>query len=206
MELSAIEFFGTLRTDETAAAMRRKLLSEEEERRRHGEFRLCDDRPFWGILSYLSEECGGNVHLKGIVNITSSSDDRNKCHQVTDYGWNDYWRTKDEEDSWICFDFKDKTVRLTKYSVKSGGCHYLHDWVIEGSNDGCLWKGLDWHRMECVKEYYITNTYECGGLLESLFSKGFRYLRVREIGNPSLGSVLSLSAIEFFGTLHSVAK
>ena len=32
--------------------------------------------PFKGIISHLRDECGGNVHSKGIVNITASSNCR----------------------------------------------------------------------------------------------------------------------------------
>ena len=152
LTLSAIEFFWTLRTNEDVASLHRRLLREEEERRQIGEFHPCDKRPFRGIISHVSEECGGNVHTKGVVNITSSSNYNNQCHQVTDYGWNGHWTTMSEDRSWICFDFKDKTVQLTEYSLKLGRDH-LHHWVIEGSNDWKSWTKLDRRDTEGLNGY-----------------------------------------------------
>ena len=208
--ISEIEFFGILKKDEKAAALRKRVLTLEEERRRNGEFSLCDDRPFWGIISHLSEECGGNVHVNGVVNITSSDGLSNdNCHHVADYGWNDCWTTYNEGNQWICFDFKDKTVNLTKYILKSGRSNDLRSWVIEGSNDGRTWDELD-RRNTDPKGHYITGTYDCSGWFRGWFgsrpSGSFRYLRLRLITNQRLTDVLSLSAIEFFGTLHSAAN
>ena len=119
---------------------------EEKSRRQNWEFDFNKDidwfedfGPFDGIISYLSEECGGNVHVKGVVDITPSSNNTSQCHHVTAYRCNRDWCTQDEPNSWICFDFKEKTVRLTKYSLRSGvWFHPLH-WVVEGSSDGESW-------------------------------------------------------------------
>ena len=202
--LSAIEFFGTVRTDRRAAALRMKRLREEEQRRQRGEFRICDDRPFWGIIAHLSAEFGGNVDAKGVVNIMSSSDEYNCCRQVTDYGWNDYWCTKNEGNSWLCFDFKDKKVRLTNYSLKSGGAgrHFV-EWVVEGSDDGCSWRRIDRRCTHGLNGNYITKTYECCGSV----SESFRYLALRVTGKDSSGHhSLCLSEIEFFGELCRNSK
>ena len=100
---------------------------------------------------------------------------------------------------WICFDFKDKTVRLTKYSVKSGGCHYLHDWVIEGSNDGSNWQELDRRNTQDLNEKFIAKTCECS----RASGNSFRYLRLRQMGKNSGGNdQIQLSEIEFFGILQ----
>ena len=131
----------------------------------------------------MRKECGGNVHEKGVVNTTASSNDHNQCHQVTDYGWNNYWRTDDEPNSWICFDFKDKTVSLTKYSLKSDGAGggHLIQWVIEGSNDGGTWEELDSRNTQDLNGKYITKTYDC----QRTRSESYRYLRLRQTGKNS---------------------
>ena len=59
--------FGTLRTDETPAVDQMMLLREGQEHRRKAEF--DDEDPFLTIISDLSEECCGNVHLKGAAHI-----------------------------------------------------------------------------------------------------------------------------------------
>jgi hypothetical protein len=97
------------------------------------------------ILRHLKGKCGGNVHEKGVVNITSSSDQSNKCWQVADYGWNGYWMSQPVSNSWICFDFKQRKLSLQHYTLKSGnvGAHYPIQWEIEGSEDGNSWNCLD---------------------------------------------------------------
>ena len=103
-------------------------MEEESARRREGKFDLIPEvdwfdgfGAFDGIICHLGKEYGGNVHVKGVVNITASSNNRNQCHRVTDSGWNDYWETYG---GWLCFDFKEKTASLTKYSLKPG--RYWH--------------------------------------------------------------------------------
>ena len=121
------------------------MLKEEEPRRKKGEFLFYNDRPFWSILAHLQEECSGNVHIKGVVNITSTMCIRNECYQITDYGWTDYWRTVDREGAYICFDFKERAVCLKKYGVTSAGILSLgpSHHVIQDSMDGQKWQEID---------------------------------------------------------------
>ena len=139
--------------------------------------------------------------MKGVVNITASSNS-DECHRVTDYGWNWYWHTNNEPNSWLCFDFKEKTVSLTKYSLKSGEDRHLVRWVMEGSNDGSSWEELDRRDTEELSEPWITKTYDC----ERLQGRSFRYLRLCQTGNSNSDDCLSLSHIEFFGTIGTDEK
>ena len=126
---------------------------------------------------------------------------KGQCHQVTDYGWNGDWQSTDEPNSWICFDFKERKVRLAQYSLKSdgfAGSGNLVDWVIEGSNDGNEWKEVDRRHTRELRGH-VVKTYECEGAscLES-----FRYLRLHQTGKNSNGDDrICLCNIEFFGTL-----
>ena len=136
--------------------------------------------------------------MKGVVKITASSHMCNQCHQVTDYAWNEYWVTNDEPNSWICFDFKEKRLCLTGYSLKSGESYYLLHWVIEGSDDGDSWHKLDRRDARDLKGKYVTKTFEC----EFKDPKSFRYIRLRQTGkNIWENDHLCLSEIEFFGVL-----
>ena len=166
------------------------------------EYVFTEGSPFAGIISHLREECGGNVHQQGIVNITESSHNYNECYQVTDYDWRDFWGTDDRPNSWICFDFKEKRVKLTGYSLKSDtrepNWHHLVQWVIEGSNDESSWHEIDRRNTQDLKGPSVVKTYSCGGEI----SEGFRFIRLRQTGKNSYGyDYLFLAAIEFFGTL-----
>lgn len=55
------------------------------------------------------------------------------------YNQDQFFQSRYEKDSWICFDFKYNRVIPTNYTIKScGGAHSkfkLINWVVEGSND-----------------------------------------------------------------------
>ena len=156
------------------------------------------DEPFNGIICHLRKECGGNVHQKGVVEIIASSTGGNQCHQVTDYGWNSYFNTQDEENSWVRFNFKTRKVCLTSYSLKSGTWHLLR-WVIEGSNNGSEWKVIDSRDTKDLDGHYFVKTFKCN----QGNNEFYRYLRLFQSArsNSNGDSELQLSGIEFFGVL-----
>ena len=198
LNLSKIEFFGTLHrgwsmkraVSDGIAELKMEVAAMEET------YAFTGYR-FKGIISHLREQCGGNVHVKYVVNITASSNDYNQCHQVTDYGWNDCWYTRNEPNSWICFDFKEKIVKLTKYSLKSRYFDHLRQWVIEGSNDGSSWEELDKRKTKDLVKG-DAETYECRREKD----KYFRYLRLRKTSHGAL----YLAKLEFFGTIATDEK
>jgi hypothetical protein len=156
---------------------------------------------FDGIINFLRKECGGNVHGKRIVNITCSGDGYNKCWEVAYYGWSDYWVSREMSNSWICFDFKEKSISLQHYTLKSGSLtdHYFIQWAIEGSNDGRTWKSLDSQNTKDLCGDFITKAYKCSASNQNEF---FRFIRMRQTGKNSIGNFfLWLCNIEFFGRL-----
>jgi hypothetical protein len=68
---------------------------------------------------FIDEEMWGNVREKGIVNITSSGDGRNKCWQLANHGWTSYGGSTNNANSWACFDFKNSAVCVMSYTLKS---------------------------------------------------------------------------------------
>jgi hypothetical protein len=162
--------------------------------------------PWSGIISFLTSQCGGNVHERSVVNITSSSDGGNKCHQVAYHGWNNYWFTNNSARSWIQFDFKDSSICLTDYTLKSDGNgsrnngHHLVQWEIDGSNDENAWEGLDSQNTQDLNDNYVTKTFKCS----SPSSHFYRYIRLTQTGKSACGNdYLMLCNIEFFGRLLS---
>ena len=157
---------------------------------------------FNGIISHLKRECGGNVHEKGVVNIKASSNEYNQCHQLVDYGTISCWYTNSEPNSWVSFDFKEKKVSLSSYTLKSRtDFDYYHpvEWEIEGSNDESSWVSLDSRntREQCGKG--VVKNYSC--------NKGnhgfYRFIRMRQTGKNSGGRhSLLLCQIELFGKLE----
>jgi hypothetical protein len=158
---------------------------------------------FDGILSHLTKHGGGNVHEMGVVDITSPGDAYYRCWQVADHGWNNWWYSN-TPNSWICFDFKDRSVSLQHYTLKSSGQggHYFIQWEIEGSNDGSTWKSLDNRNTRDLCGNCIVKTYGCSRVNRREF---FRFIRMRQTGKDSNNcDYLMLCNIEFFGKVKKL--
>jgi hypothetical protein len=153
-----------------------------------------------GIISHLTKQCGGNVHEKGLVKITSSADGYNNPWQVVNYGRNDWWNSENSPNSWICFDFIEDSVLLQHYTLASHvPCDWFTEWEIEGSNDGNVWKSLDSRNTRELCGASLVKTYECQRANSNEY---FRFIRMRQTGKASDNSdCLILCNIEFFGIL-----
>jgi hypothetical protein len=164
--------------------------------------RFQPSSPWSGILSFLSSQCGGNVHERGLVNLTSSSDGYNRCHQIANHGWNDYWYTNSSPRSWVQFDFNDSSVCLTNYILKSDGnnANHLLQWKIEGSNNGNKWECIDFRNTQDLNGKFVTKTFKCS----SPSSHFHRFIRIMQTRKNAYGNDhFMLCNIEFFGLLRS---
>jgi hypothetical protein len=86
-------------------------------------FDYREGHPFEGIIHTMTRECGGNIHEKNVVVITSSGGSRNMPFQVANHRWNDCWCSNNAPNSWICFDFRKSGVVLSHYTLKSHNYH-----------------------------------------------------------------------------------
>jgi hypothetical protein len=164
-------------------------------------FELDPSRPFTGIISHLSSISGGNIHTKGAVMISASSNFRNHCYQVADDGWNGFWYSDNLANSWIQFDFRERKISLTNYTIKSGGniANHLFHWSIEGSNNGSSWITVDHRDIEDALGTRKVKSYAC---VSSESTSFYRFLRLIQTGlNSSRNNYLMLGNLEFFGTM-----
>jgi hypothetical protein len=88
-----------------------------------------DGDPLNGIIAYLTQQCGGNVHDHRVVKVTSSMVYRSELrwaakHSVDLQSENafashcrDKWDTIPHTAKWICFDFRDRRVVPTHYTI-----------------------------------------------------------------------------------------
>ena len=157
-----------------------------------------DKGAFNGIVQHLRDECGGNPHEKGVISITASSNSYHQCYELVDYGWNNYWYTYIQPNSFVQFDFKSRRVCLSHYSLKSDSRYHLRSWVIEVSDDGSTWEAVDERNTQDLNGNYIVKTYECSKRSDRFV----RFVRLRQTGKNSLGDdSLGLSQVEFFGNI-----
>ena len=112
-----------------------------------------------------------------------------------------YWANQDN-DVWVCFDFKTKKIKLTHYSIKSNSDppnnRHLRSWKVEISNDGESWRAIDEQK-------------DCPTLNGSNFSGTFsvapndfsRYVRLYQTNYTwkTQGYHVRISSIEFYGYL-----
>jgi hypothetical protein len=164
------------------------------------------ESPWSGLIHYLSEMCGGNVHEKGIVNITCSSREFNQCWEVVNYGWTKYFDTTNEPNSWIQFDFKDRVVSVTHYALKShsGSQNWFIQWKLQGSVDGNTWSVLDTQNTQDLNGQSKTKIFECHD--NSSVLNFYRYIRFTQTGKTSHGQdYLILTNIEFFGSIANAS-
>jgi hypothetical protein len=150
-----------------------------------------------GIIWNLTNECGGNVHEKGIVTLTSKSvyddDPRGALKNLVDLMSEDAFMSKTVPGEWICWDFHELRVRPTHYTICSSD---LQSWVLEGSLDGESWAVID-RRMK-RREFTDWNA----ASFAVYDTVEVRFIRLSGPGglHPDDNGLL-LTSVEFFGTL-----
>jgi hypothetical protein len=151
-----------------------------------------------GIISYLTRKHGGNVHDKGVITLASkSAQPNNPGHAVwnaADLTTEMRFFSKDDPGQWVYWDFHEKRVRPTHYTIRAPG---LRSWVIEGSLDGVHWTEIDKKTDNSdLKEDPHTASFVVSR------SDEFRVIRLIQTGkNQDQGDRLVLVAFELFGAL-----
>ena len=169
-------------------------------------FAFNSGKPLDGIIAHLTRMCGGNVHLKGVVEITTSSTDGAEYHpwSIADLGTNSRSRSRDAPDQWLCYDFKDRSVCPTSYTIRTydcapGSCH-LKSWVLEGWDTRMArWVILDRRENNAA----LNGTHAVSNFEITRPDKTFyRRLRLRQTGTSHYGNNrITITSLEIFGTI-----
>jgi hypothetical protein len=155
--------------------------------------------PLSGIISYLTSKHEENVHDRGIVNVSGSTIYRScAAKNAVDLLSTSFFHSQNEPNQWLCYDFKDRKVRPTHYSVHAhSGNYYLRSWILEGSIDGSSWAELDHHTND-----QTTNSNHPIGTFSISSDCKYQFLRVRQTGvNANGNHEIILYAMEIFGDL-----
>lgn len=176
------------------------------------EFKFTYGKEFSGIFKYLTDTTHGNIHDNGTVEITSNSFQSEYGHpkNLVDYEENNSYSSDNQSDVFIQFDFKDRSVQLTDYSIQStpgGGANWVHlrSWVIEASNDGNDWEDIDRHSNDqSLNGQSFKSTFK----IQKETNEFYRFIRLKQTGcswylypNDNNYSVW-IQSIEFFGKLQ----
>ena len=162
-------------------------------------------KPLNGIIAHLTRMYGGNVHDKGIVKVTVSSNCRHhdsKLENLVDLEADTWFASDNIAESWICYDFKTRRVAPMTYSIKPVDDAYPRKWVFEVSEDGTAgsWVPINLRlNNNDLNDKFVTRAFTIG------YSRGsFRFVRLRQTGVNSRGdNMLCMSSFEVFGTLFS---
>jgi hypothetical protein len=162
---------------------------------------FVEGSPLNGIISYLTQKCGGHICDRGIVSINASSVAEPQAWPLTNVAYfenHNGFYTKDEPNSWICYDFKNMRIKPTHYSVRSRrdyNYHHLRCWTLEGSHDGKSWVELDRRENNAT-----LNSQDAIATFSISQSIEVQLIRLRQLDKNSYGShSLVVSAIEIFG-------
>jgi hypothetical protein len=172
--------------------------------------RFNRNSPQDGIISYLTKRFGGHVIDRNIVSITASSiGDRQSypLRHVADFENQSMFHTKNEANSWICYDFKDMPIEVTHYSIRTRrdrDTRHLRFWILEGSKDGLRWVTIDDRKNDTsLNSQGAISTFSISEDLQ----EEFRQIRLRQTGKNSSGDhYLVVNAIEFFGVLKGLKQ
>ena len=189
--------------EKKAAKVERSMRSEiQTEIKRHHEAVKAAMDPLNGIIAQMTRDCGGNVHEKGFVEVTASSCQLGAAKNVVEIGSDSNFRTRDESSPWIRYDFKERRVAPTSYSIRKdtrGG--YPRSWVLEVSNDGSdsSWQVVDRRDdNQDLNGRYVTHNFA----INSPQQGSFRFVRLRQTGKNHAGNDgLRITSLEVFGTL-----
>jgi hypothetical protein len=175
-----------------------------------------------GIIAHLTRECEGNVHDHHVVEVTSGSFEKethganphsgaydnnpdnaakNATDLETDSLFQSAFRGKKEDiphtrNNWICYDFKERRILPTHYTIRAHVYSHLKSWLVETSTDGENWLEVAREEDNQLKGEYFTATFPVAGGGEC------RCIRLVNIGRNHSGSdSLIISAWEIFGNL-----
>jgi hypothetical protein len=158
-----------------------------------------------GIIAELTGQCGGNVHDKGIVEISSKSmvHDSGQYHAkyAADLHAKSYFQSSNSPDQWIQYDFKTRRVRPTHYTIFAHlDFWWPRSWVLEGSLKGSddSWEELDRHEGDTTMNMEHTI-----GTFPVRKSGEYRFIRLQQTGKNKDGNneYLILFGFEIFGDL-----
>lgn len=162
----------------------------------------CDD----GIFKYLQKSSNDNVYVSKKIDVKVSGISGGEIKNIFDHSKDTVLRVKDNTNSFIIIDFKDKKVNLSKYyfSVPSQGTgtwsYRPKTWIIEGSNDSSDWTTIDERNNDSsLINYNASNTFDI-----KQNNNFYRYIRIKEIISQDNGHKILLSEIEFFGSIMNI--
>ena len=168
------------------------------------QFELDSNNKFNGILKYLSDKTGGNIVDNGTISLTADSEDCPVKNMIR-FNSTEYYRHHNQSMAKILFDFKNRSVKINKYSIHTGTYNtnygHLKSWVLEGSNDNEHWEEIDKRSNDSsLNGLRYSSSFEA----QQKRNEFYRFIRLRQTGIawcPQSSNQFEIMYIEFFGFL-----
>jgi hypothetical protein len=165
-------------------------------------FRVREGFPLDGIIAELTRRHGGNVHERGIVDVSSSSVHSSAscfaAQNAVDLDQKNFFESNSEPNQWLSYDFKNRRIEVTDYSIAAhtNGL-FLRSLVVEGSEDGSSWTVLDERKdNSAANSKHPISTFSVDRRLKC------RYIRLRQTGKCAANhDYLILIGFEVFGSI-----
>ena len=161
------------------------------------------ENQFDGLINHLQM----NNNIKNEVRITCSSTTGYDPFNLFQYDDKKNWfETKDLENSWICFEFKNHQIIPSNYIIRSfhiKDYKYLKSWKFEGSNDKKTWITLDsQENNDSLNGANKVHSFPISYKKNQNKVQPFKYLRILQTGvNSNSTNHLLMNSIEFYGKL-----
>lgn len=154
----------------------------------------------------MTDEKGRNVDDNNEVKITSSSLLYNNIKYLPKFAadFNDinFFHSNREQFSWLKYDFKDRKICPTHYSMRTSSCTINSSpssWILEASNSGKDWIVLD---EQPNKKIFLENGTASHTFKITLHQNRnyYQFLRIRTTDKNNHGdNYFAIASIEFFG-------
>jgi hypothetical protein len=159
-----------------------------------------------GFIAYLARTHRGNLHEIAIVTVVSSSvavpGPACSPENILSFDPTTSFRSENAVYEWVCWTFHLRQVVVQQYTIVADG---LRSWWLEGSRDARRWYRV---AQKFVLDRRSNREEFKAGLAASSFTvtrqADCRYIRLVQTGPNHWGRdcyCLSLTAVEFFGTL-----
>ena len=164
-----------------------------------------------GIISFLKKMIGEDLISQGELRISSGHSPyagslgnliKYSSNHINDYfrnsgGSNDYT----EKDGWIEFDFQQRKVNLTSYTIRTRNCYYPKTWRVLGSNDRKNWDIINEQTNNSeINGLNTLHRFECN--TNNNYYQYIRYIQ-DDAWTSSRKYNICLSCFEFFGAISA---
>jgi len=161
---------------------------------------------FSGIFDGLSKKLGRNLADSSDVDVTASTvNSSSEGFQNVLKNDSSHWASKNLPNSWIQYDFKQRKVSITSYSMND--YHRNKSWKVEGSTDGSTFEIID-NKVDTThfqnSNYQFNDPSAQKNFPVQPNNKYYRYIRITSTSkNWNNDDHFCLNRVEFFGFVQS---